>query len=266
MTASVTVGMFTNMVNSYLYNIAFNYGEAFEKMNFSEDRFLYRRKLTRGGQLFPYRKYNNHLAKYYYQALAADMPSTQFLAFYHVAEFFFQKLAENNALERLKQTMTDPSFSPQNEKDIKKLYNGIKKIIHEQRKDGVWEEKNGLKLCLKKYVPSIERLKDKIETLDQNAVSYYKENPVAFAEFNGNQSADSLRIDFNNNDRDVYQAVCNRVYLVRNAIAHSKEGEYLRYEPFRHDKELKKMPLIRAIAEEIIINSSEQLNVPHGVT
>lgn len=266
-TASVTVGMFTNMVNSYLYNIAFNYGEAFEKMNFSEDRFLYRRKLTRDGQLFPYRKYNNHLVKYYYQALAADMPSTQFLAFYHVAEFFFQKLAENNALERLKQTMTDPSFSPQNEKDIKKLYNGIKKIIHEQRKDGVWEEKNGLKLCLEKYVPSIERLKDKIETLDQTAVSYYKENPVAFAEFNGKQSADSLRIDFNNNDRDVYQAVCNRVYLVRNAIAHSKEGEYLRYEPFRHDKELKKeMPLIRAIAEEIIINSSEQLNVPNGIT
>ena len=124
-----------------------------------------------------------------------------------------------------------------------------------------------MKLCLEKYVPSIERLKDKIETLDQTAVSYYKENPVAFAEFNGKQSADSLRIDFNNNDRDVYQAVCNRVYLVRNAIAHSKEGEYLRYEPFRHDKELKKeMPLIRAIAEEIIINSSEQLNVPNGIT
>lgn len=262
-----SVGMFTNMMNSYLYNIAFNSGVAFEKLNFSENRSSFRRKISRSGQLFPYRKYNNHLVKYYYQALAADMPSTQFLAFYHVAEFFFQKLAENHALNKLKQTMTDPSFSPQNEQEIKKLYNNIKRIIREQREDGVWEEKKGLKLCLEKYVPDIESLKDKIVSLDQDAVSYYKENPITFATANGNQSDNSVKIDFDQNDDIVYQAVCNRVYLVRNAIAHSKEGEHLRYEPFRHDKELKKeMPLIRAIAEEIIINSAEQLNIPNGTS
>ena len=93
------------------------------------------------------------------------------------------------------------------------------------------------------------------------------DNPITFAIANGNQSDTLVKIYFDQNNDKVYQAICNRVYLVRNAIAHSKEGEHLRYEPFRHDKEQKKeMPLIRAIAEEIIINSANQLSIPNGIT
>ena len=49
--------------------------------------------------------------------------------------------------------------------------------------------------------------------------------------------------------------------MLLNAIVHSKEGEKSKYEPFKHDKQLaKELPLIRAVAEEIIINSAEPIN------
>ena len=68
--------------------------------------------------------------------------------------------------------------------------------------------------------------------------------------------------DFDNTPEKIYNSIKNRVYLVRNAIAHSKEGDKLRYEPFKHDKDLQKeIPLIRAISEEIIINSSKPIDL-----
>ena len=136
-----------------------------------------------------------------------------------------------------------------------------------QKEEGVWEEKNGLLLCLKKLVPDLEQLKSNIEDIDQNAIVYYRDNPIPFASIkdeNNDSSNDKVRINFSDSPEAIYANIRNRVYLVRNAIAHSKEGAYLRYEPFKHDKELQKeIPLIRAISEEIIINSSKDLNIKH---
>lgn len=58
--------------------------------------------------------------------------------------------------------------------------------------------------------------------------------------------------------------IVNRIcydYATRNAVVHSKYGERLRYEPFKHDKHLgKEIPLMRAVAEEIIISSADRIN------
>jgi hypothetical protein len=53
----------------------------------------------------------------------------------------------------------------------------------------------------------------------------------------------------------------NRIYNVRNALIHSKEGEKRRYVPFsENENELRKeLPLIRLVAEQIIINSSKNI-------
>lgn len=240
------------ITQTYLFNIAYNRDVVFTLTNFKDDTRR-RRYYGRDGQLFPYKSYNNELITYYYQGVSTDIPFTQYLAFYHVAEYFFQTIAEQDAFQEIEEYITRPSFSPHKKEDIRAFYNKIKKKMKEQKEDGLWDEKTGLLLCLKKYIKDLDTLKNTIIEIDPAAIDYYKKEQVPFA-------SDGGTINFADSQEAVYATIRNRVYAVRNAIVHSKEGEKLRYEPFRHDKELlKEIPLIRAIAEEIIINSAKKL-------
>ena len=129
----------------------------------------------------------------------------------------------------------------------------IRKKMREQREDGVWNEKTGLLLCLKKYIPDIGALKSSIAGIDPHALYYYETSLAEFAD-------ESKFICFDDTPENIYLHIRDRVYSVRNAIVHSKEGEKHRYEPFKHDKQLaKEIPLIRSIAEEIIMNSAKRI-------
>ncbi len=243
------------MFDSYLFNISYSYSLTLSIVNFrveDYDRILSSR---RSGQLFPYRHYKPQLTSYYRQATATSIPFAQYLAFYHVAEYFFQSVSEQDTFQSIQNCITHPAFSPHKPNDIKKLYNLMRKIMREQRDDGVWNEKTGLLLCLKRYVPDIESLKESIQSIDSNALSFYKTNMAEFAD-------DGKMIDFDGAIDIIYSSIRDRIYSVRNAIVHSKESEKARYEPFRHDKQLlKEIPLIRAVAEEIILNSAVQLEI-----
>lgn len=127
--------------------------------------------------------------------------------------------------------------------------------MRDQRDDGVWDEKTGLLLCLKKYIPDLEQLKSSITAIDPNSLNHYQTSDVSFA-------SDGKKINFNDSSDAIYATIRNSVYSIRNSVVHSKESERLKYEPFRHDKELtKEIPLIRAIAEEIIINSAKPIEL-----
>ena len=48
-----------------------------------------------------------------------------------------------------------------------------------------------------------------------------------------------------------------RIYGVRNALVHSKEGNSVKYTPIKDDLHIKEeLPLIKFLAEQIIINSA----------
>lgn len=249
---------FKRMLQSYLFNISYNSNMVFAVTDLAKERQPLRRNVRRGGQLFPYKSYNPELVKYYYQGASTDIPFTQYLAFYHVAEFFFQTIAEQSAFHEIESFITRPSFSPYKKEDIRQFYNKIKKKMRDQREDGVWDEKMGLLLCLKKYIPDIESLKNAIQSIDSSAINYYESNNAPFTD-------EGKMINFDDLSEAFYTVVRNRIYSVRNAIVHSKEGEKLRYEPFKHDKELaKEVPLIRAVAEEIIINSAKPMEIKYS--
>lgn len=248
------------IIDSYLFNISYNYNISLAIADFSIERRAFRIGTRRRGQLFPYNSYKQDLTKYYHQAIATNLPFMQYLAFYHVAEFFFQSISEDDAFQVISNFITRPSFSPYKQEDLRNFYNLLKKKMREQRDDGVWNEKNSLLLCLKKYVPDLSILKHSIEHIDSAAIEHYRTTHVPFAD-------DSKTIDFNDDTEKVYLYIRDRVYSTRNAIVHSKSGERLRYEPFKHDKQLaKEIPLIRAIAEEIIINSAERINYSYTST
>ncbi|MCE7744006.1 MAG: hypothetical protein GPJ52_02605 [Candidatus Heimdallarchaeota archaeon] len=53
-----------------------------------------------------------------------------------------------------------------------------------------------------------------------------------------------------------------RIYAIRNSIVHSKDTSEARFKPFTDEEELtKEIPLIRLIAEEVIHNSAEKLEL-----
>jgi len=243
------------MLNSYLFNISYNNDITFSVFNFNENRRIITRKTRRNGQLFPYKSYNHELTEYYYQAISTDNPFTQFLAYYHVIEYFFQEISEQDALQEIVDFITRPSFNPYKKFEIKNFYKMIKKKISEQRDDNVWNEKNGLLLCLKKFIPNLDSLKISIERINPDIINYYENTKVEFAN-------DSQIINFNDNEDIIYKSICNRVYSTRNSIVHSKESDKKRYEPSKHDKQLnKEIPLIRSIAEEIIVYNAKPLEL-----
>ena len=240
---------FKQLIHSYLFNITYCNNITF-MINDHEMQRRFRSGIRRSGQLFPYRSYTHALTKYYQQATISDIPFTQYLAYYHVAEFFFQSISEHAVFSEIEELITHPSFSPRSEDSIKSFYEKIKKRMRDQRDDGVWNERNGLLLCLKEHVVDLNRLKSSIHSQDASAIEYYKSALVEFA-------SESKCINFDESEELIYSNIRDRVYSIRNAIVHSKEGEKMRYEPFIHDVHLsKEIPLIRGIAEEIIINTS----------
>ena len=195
------------------------------------------------------------LLNYYKQAQTSEMPVLQYLAYYHIIEFFYLSISEQNMFEQIKQQVASPMFSANNEESLKLLYQTFKKISKNQKEEDVWDERNALLLCLKKFVSDLSLLKSAINSIQTNALNYYKENEVSFAD-------EAKAINWDLQDNDIYTLIRNRIYSVRNAIVHSKDGEKSRYKPFKHDKELnKEIPLIRAVAEFVIIYSAKDIKI-----
>ena len=243
------------MIQAYLFNIAYKYDIAITLIGEFDNEALLRRKINREGQLFPYKTYVPALIKYYNQGLSSNISFAQYLAFYHVVEFFFQLVSEEELFQDIQNYITRPNFSPYSRSEIKSFYKMIKRKYLNQKDNDVLDERTSLLLCLKKYIVDLNSLKTTILSIDPKALDYYTSYEVPFAD-------DGVKINFDSLPNDIYCAIQKRVYSVRNAIVHSKEGDKRRYEPFKHDIELaREIPLIRAVAEEIIINSGAQLKI-----
>ena len=97
---------------------------------------------------------------------------------------------------------------------------------------------------------NIQNLKDRI-----NNVSY--RTSINFS--------NASSISWNESVSNIITQITNRIYDTRNSLVHSKKDEIEKiYEPWndKHVKELKKeIPLIRALAELIIENTGENINL-----
>lgn len=244
------------LVQSYLFNIAYVNNVYLDVIS-SES--INTRGLTtyrsRIGQLYPYKEYIPELLSYYKQGLSTTSPMAKFLAFYHIVEFFFISIVEDDVLNELKNSITRPSFSPHSKIKLRELYKSIRTRILSQKNEGLWDERKGLLLCIEKFIPDINQFRMSVNSIDATSIDYYKNNQVSFA-------SGSCLIDFDADSETLMKCIRDRIYATRNAIVHSKEGDKLKYIPFKHDLELEKeIPLIKALAEEVIINSAKNTGI-----
>lgn len=242
----------TKLCNAFIFHICFNTNVPLVEIR-SLDEFLGPRRILRRRPDIdvleaPKRTCISDLLYHYQLALSAESSVLQFLSYYHILEHFFEKVYNDDLVERIRQHVTRADFSFRRDEDILRLIKLVWKRIKSREEEYAINEKEALELTLRKFV-SLDHIAEKLNEYDDSLTSFYRDTEV---EFSGGE-----RVDLHTGD---YAALASRMYKCRNAIVHSKNNEKSRFVPFRHEKHLaKEIPLIRFVAEEVIMNSSELL-------
>lgn len=197
----------------------------------------------------PLRKYNADVVDYYKQALASNDPYIKYISFYHVMEYFYDEVFRRKMIADLKGKITHPDFSYKDEDKIYEMAMFVKNRWRMNDETGQGNELESLKYVLGEYI-SIDDLKSRICEIDSNALIYHQNNKVPFC--------NSPIINWSDSQK-TFSELAKRIYSTRNSLVHSKSSKNKeRYRPYQDEKKLQlEIPLVQAVAEAIIINSSE---------
>lgn len=249
---------FNALCDSFCFNKAYNTSVTILPIDKLED--VYETKVTRKVSRSrtedmepPRKKYNSELVQFYLRAVSGESRDYQYLSYYHILEYFFENVYQESVIKKIRADLTHPGFSYKRDRDIKSFYKDIKKLIRSESSASEINEQESLKLTLLRYLPDMNRVKDSLETVSAGVVEYYKTETGPF-------SKNAVNFDLGTDDT-VYANLANRIYAIRNAIAHSKDSSSKdKFIPYKHDSLLKnEVLLIRIIAEEVIVNSAKEL-------
>ncbi len=203
---------------------------------------------TLNQEITPFREYNADVVDYYRLACSTSDPYIKYISFYHILEYYYDEVFKKRLIIDLTEKITNPDFSYKDGEKVYALVGFIKNRIKINDQTGQGNELESLKYVLNEYV-DVEELKNKLEEISDSLSTYYQNTKVNFAK--------APTITWNNPD-GVITLLAKRIYFTRNALVHSKSGKNSeRYRPYKDDSELQKeLPLIKSIAEMIIIGSS----------
>lgn len=240
--------------SAFLFNISYNTDTALVQQR-DFDELLRTGRITRSRRFNieeidpPRRTYVPDLIHHYQLAVGTENPMLEYISYFHIAEHFFENVFNEALVEKVRNKITHPDFSYKRKKDISSLIKDIGKSIKIRDESMTFNEQEGLRLTLSKYI-DLKDLADKLKDYDDSLLEYYKLNTVSFS--------GASTVDIEAEDETViFKHLAARIYKNRNSIVHSKESEKSKYTPFRDDKTLvKEVPLIRFISEQIIFSTS----------
>ena len=176
---------------------------------------------------------------YYELALSSNDPVLRFLSFYHILEYFFNKYA------KLKH-------------ERKQIKSVMKKFLNEEEL-----KKNIAEFDFSSY--NYKFATDKVNSAEAKLIKVY--NRFSCCDYYNYLTTEKVNFASAEplDDKNFISSLGNRIYDVRNAIVHRKEDKnihkYLNYK-IEDEQELKlELPLIRLIAEQIIIKYSNNLEL-----
>ncbi len=253
----MSVSEFERLASAFLFQLSYNLNVAVVPQR-SLDKLVRRGRITRLRRSrpeeieAPKRIYIPDLVYYYQMAIAAESPPLEYLSFYHIVEYFFESVFYDDLIERVRYRITEPSFSHKRKQDIKKLIDEVTRFLRIRNDKLVFSEEEALRLTLNKFL-NVGELLSSIKEYDESLIDHFRSRKVSFS------GGDEVDLEHMEQDK-IIRSLSKRIYKTRNAIVHSKESEKSRYIPFRHDQELaQEVVLLRFIAEQIIIHSSEVL-------
>ncbi len=238
------------IINACLFNLSFLNHYTFALRNEwpiranREKRFIFEfNKIEPKDQFkLPYGHYNPDIIKFYQHGMSSDFPVLQFLAFYHILEYFFNIVSDENLYFQLRFLLNHPNFYPDE--------NNLEKLIHEVIKyRDVEKDVKLLKRVLTKFV-NISALEKFILSYEHSFGKHYTKKRELFG---GN-------VQISLDEDHIIPNIAKTIIIVRNALVHSSDRykRNPRYIPFSESKDIvkKEIPLIKFLAEQVIIGSA----------
>lgn len=247
---------FEQLMYSYLFSLSYNLSLSIYPLRFFDELFSPLRigRLRRASfeEVEPPRRaYINDLILHYQKGISSESFDHQFLSFYHILEHFFEKIYNEDLVNKLRDELTQPGFSYKRKVDIEKLIKIIEKRLKYKNDEFQINELEALELVLRKYLTDVDEIVDELNSVDSNLIDFFKTTEVPFSKGN------KVNFDVEN---EIFKNLAKRIYFTRNSIVHSKETEKEKYIPFKDDKYLiNEIYLMRIISEKIIINNSKEI-------
>jgi hypothetical protein len=193
---------------------------------------------------FPLRTYNSELVSYYNLALASDSLVLGYLALYKILEYFYTAVSERALHQKIKEHLVAPDFAHTKTKKIRDLVRAVQQF--EARLD----ELSALKLVLSTYFEKAD-LRRWIEHYEAKNGPYFTEEVEVFNSM--------MKID--SSDNAIIPNIAARIYTIRNAIVHNKEGEVARFIPYTGQEEVlqKEVQILLYLAEQLIIKTGKDI-------
>jgi hypothetical protein len=244
------------LAESFYFHVGFNLDYALIPRQFtaalSRSSRIQRLRRTAPAELeAPKRVYIPELVRSYQLALSSESPMLAYLSFYHVAEHWFEEVFLEDIASKIQSTITSPGFSAKRQKDLRGLIRTVSKSLRARDDEIVISESNALELTLAKYL-DLSDLTRALKEFDQSSTEYFSRQSVEFAE--------GKTVDLSADRPAAIKALAQRIYATRNSLVHRKDGDKKRFTPFKDDPALlRELPLMRFIAEQIIIGSSSVL-------
>ena len=249
--------MFEHLADAFIFSINYNMDigirQTYDLENIHERRINTRfRNVELEKISAPKRIYKKELVEQYNMASITEDPFIQYLCYYHILEHFYEHVYKEQLITIVKEQLTMPNFSIKKDKEIIKLIDRIKEKIKVDKQNFDGDELESLELVIKKYI-DIDSLQSKIEENNDQLVDYYDKQKINFSK--------GIPVNFNDKE-NLYKNIAKRIYSTRNALVHYKSNDFTQkekgmYRPFDDRPELtKEVPLIRILAEEVIIKNS----------
>jgi hypothetical protein len=227
-----------------LFHVAYGWGVGIS-LSISWERAYYRFGLRRRESVqFPLRTYKSELLSYYHLAFGSDSLILAYLALYKILEYFFTSASERQLHGKVSEKLVEPDFLHTKSKKLRELVKTIR--AHDSRMD----EKRMLATVLSDSFDP-EELRDWIIEHNTDNGDYYTTEHQVFAE--------PVRIDISNDQ--LFSTIAHRIYHIRNALVHHKEGEVSRFIPFSGQEQVlfREIPLLLFIAEQLIIKTGKDI-------
>jgi len=233
-----------SIAEAALFNLAFSSGMSLW-LSDSWERTLRRTALRREERAqFPVRTYTSELVAYYQMALGSESLVLSYLALYKILEYFFTSATEGDLHQRVRDRLVQPDFSHTRTAKLRELVATVRRF------DQKTDERRMLQIVLDSMVDQ-DGLREFVQD-DDGRSSYFTGVQVLFGkEWRVDLAADQL-----------IPTVANRIYHVRNALVHHKEGEAARFVPYSgQEVELsRELPLIQFLAEQLIVSTGKDLS------
>jgi hypothetical protein len=232
------------LAEASLYHIAYGYGVSIIPIQSWERSFYSLETRKKETVQFPLRTYNSELVAYYQLALGAESLILSYLALYKILEYFFTSAAEHVLFDRVKEQLVAPDFSHLKTGKLRELTKTIRRF------DQKMDERKMLQTVLEQHLEK-DSVRQWIAAYEGNNGPHYTEERNVFGE--------PLRIDIS--DNQLFPTIAARVYHIRNALVHNKEGEISRFIPFSGQEKilLSEAPLLQLVAEELILKTGKDV-------